>query len=58
MKTLRQVEQYVLYYEPLQRMYVVADKIDYSDWFNSDTKNDLLKLSDEEFINECKQMVR
>lgn len=57
MKSLRQVDRYTLYYEPLQRVYIVADNIDYSSWFDNDMKNDLMELSDDEFINECKNLI-
>lgn len=57
MKYLRQVDDYILFYEPMQRMYAVMNDLDISLWFDIYTKNDLIHLSNEDFIEQCKEML-
>ena len=57
MNYLRQVDEYILFYEPLQRMYAVTNDIDVSFWFDVYTKDELIHLSKEEFIEQCKEML-
>jgi len=57
MQYLRQVDNYILFYEPLQRMYAVMNDIDISLWFDVHTKNDLIYLSNEDFVERCEEML-
>ncbi len=52
MRIIRQVGEFQLYFEPLQRMYAVSDMNEVSLWFDSYTKDELLELSDEDFVEE------
>lgn len=58
MKTIREVGEFKIIYEPLQRMYRLSnlDSSLLSYWFNSNDLDDYLVLSDEEFIDECKKV--
>jgi len=56
-RIIRQVDKYILYYEPLQRMYSVTDEVDVSVWFDSYTKDELVNMTDEEFITECEDLL-
>ena len=61
-RIIRQVDKYILYYEPLQRMYSVTDEVDVSVtllsvWFDSYTKDELVNMTDEEFISECEDLL-
>ena len=53
MGLIKQVGKYELNFEPLQKMYNITDGTDVSFWFNSHHKDELIKLSDEDFIKEC-----
>lgn len=57
MKYLRQVDNYILFYEPLQRMYAVMNDLDISLWFDSREKDNLIHLPDNEFVEQCKEML-
>lgn len=57
MKYLRQVDDYILFYEPLQRMYAVMNDLDISLWFDSREKDNLIYLPDNEFVEECEKML-
>ena len=57
MNYLRQVDDYILFYEPLQRMYAVMNEIDISLGFDVHTKNELIHLSNEDFVEQCKEML-
>lgn len=57
MKYLRQVDNYILFYEPMQRMYAVMNDLDFSLWFDIHTKNELIHLSNDEFVEQCKEML-
>ena len=57
MKYLRQVDNYILFYEPLQRMYAVMNDLDISLWFDSREKDNLIYLPDNEFVEQCKEML-
>ena len=55
MEVIRQVGLYQLYFEPLQRMYAVSDGDEVSLWFDVYTKDELMELSDKEFVAEIKE---
>ena len=57
MNYLRQVDEYILFYEPLQRMYAVTNDIHVSFWFDVDTKDELIHLPKEYFVEQCKEML-
>jgi hypothetical protein len=57
METIRKVGIFELRYEPLQRMYQVGDDKDISFWFDSHTKDELMALSDDDFVMECIGMI-
>jgi hypothetical protein len=57
MSIVRQVLNFQLIFEPLQRMYVVTDGIHYSLWFDSYTKDELLVMDDDDFVTECENML-
>jgi len=52
MKTIRQVNDYKLNYEPLQGLCNVSKDEQLSLWFGADTKDELMALTDEQFIKE------
>ena len=54
---LRQVNEYQLYIHGLMNIYAVSDKENVSLWFDNYTKDELMLLSDREFIKECKEML-
>lgn len=57
MRVIRKVGRHVLYFEPLQKMYAVSDDIDTSLWFDSHTKDELMGLPDNEFVEECENIL-
>lgn len=57
MTVIREVDQFKLLYEPLQRMYQITDGSDISFWFDSHTKDNLIKLSNFKFKKECEKMI-
>jgi hypothetical protein len=57
MNIIRKVDNFELQYEPLQRMYLVTDGSDYSYWFDSYTKDNLIKLSNFKFKKKCEEMI-
>jgi hypothetical protein len=57
MEIIREVDQFQLLYESLQKMYQVTDGSDISFWFDSHTKNELIKLSNFKFKKECEKII-
>lgn len=57
MKTLRKVDKYELFHEPLQGLYRVSDGLDLSMWFDLETKNELMKLPMYKFTKKCKKLI-
>ena len=56
MEVIREVKGFKLVFDPLQRMYRLTNK-DYSllsYWFNSNDVDDILCLSDKEFVCYCR----
>ena len=54
---LRQVNEYQLYIHGLMNVYAVSDNNNTSLWFDNHTKNDLMMLNDDEFVQECEEMI-
>ena len=54
---LRQVNEYQLYIHGLMNMYAVSNKSNVSLWFDNYTKDDLMMLNDNEFVEECREMI-
>jgi hypothetical protein len=57
MEVIRQVENFILQYEPLQRMYQVTDGSDISFWMDSHDKDKLNNLSNFKFKKECEKII-
>ena len=57
MNVIRTYGIYQLVHEPLQNMYRVTDGTNLSYWFNSDTKDELMDLDNDQFENECEELI-
>ena len=53
MRVIREVKGFKLVFDPLQRMYRLSNKELLSYWFNSNDLEDVLIMSDKEFICYC-----
>jgi len=53
----REEDKYNLYKAKLQGLYALSNGKDVSVWFEEDTALEVLKLSKEEFIKECKEII-
>lgn len=55
---IRQVLNFQLLYEAMQRMYVITDGTHHSLWFDSHEKDELMELNDNDFVTACEEMVQ
>jgi len=56
-KVIKQVLSIQLLHEAIMNMYVVTDGIHHSMWMNEHEKDELLTLSDSEFVIECERII-
>ena len=56
-KVIRQVGNVVLLHDVLQGLYRISDGIDLSFYFDSDTKESLLEMSDTNFLDEARELI-
>ena len=54
---IRQVEEFALYYNMEENRYAVSNESEVSEWFDSYTRDELLELSDEDFMLECDSLL-
>lgn len=54
---IRQVEEFALYYSLEENKYAVSNETEVSEWFDLYTRDELMDLSDEDFVRECKDLL-
>ena len=57
MKLIRKVGEFELLFEPLQKMYRITNGIELSLWFNKEDADNLITLPDNEFVDECAEII-
>ena len=57
MEIIKQVNQYQLYKCELTNLFAVSNNENVSLWFDKYTKNELLYITDKDFIKECIGMI-
>ena len=56
-KVVRKVGSYVLLHDILQGLFRISDGMDLSFYFGVETRDSLLKMSDDEFLDEARVLV-
>lgn len=56
-RLIKQVLNIQLLHEKLMGMYVITDGLHHSAWFDDEQKDELLALSDSEFVIECERIL-
>jgi hypothetical protein len=57
MKVLRKVGGFELNYDPHMRMYNISNGDLLSFWFDGHYADELLKMTDDDFLNECENEI-
>ena len=57
MEIIKQVNQYQLYKCELTNLFAVSNNYNVSLWFDKYTRDELLYLTDKEFIKECVDLI-
>ena len=57
-KVIKKVGNYVLVHDIFQKLYRISDGTDLSFYFDNETKDELINLSDNDYLDRAKELIK